>query len=73
MQGSFTYLKRTQIFLVFDNASGTYCPKASCLSGLSDLLMQIFLDRRHLYFVTKTFEQTIDKGTNYLPMRRSLF
>jgi len=55
--------KNQDIFLVFDNASGTYQPPPELLPRLRKLLKANFYHpRNHLYFVTKTFEQKIDQA-----------
>lgn len=53
---------QNEVFLVFDNASGTYQPPPSLLPNLKKLLDYNFYDGHEgLYFITKQFDQKIDK------------
>jgi|GEM_PF-2026603 len=49
------------IFVVFDNASGTYRPPANLLPNVQKLLQYNFQRKAsRLYFITKSFDQKID-------------
>lgn len=50
------------VYLIFDNASGTYQPPSPSLSNLAELLRHNFGGASQgTYFVTKAFNQQIDK------------
>lgn len=51
-----------EVFLVFDNSSGTYQPANIYLADLKRLLKHNFsVDNEGIYFVVKTFNQKIDQ------------
>lgn len=51
-----------EVFVVFDNASGTYCPPTKLLSDVRRLLDYNFADSTsRVYFVVKNYDQTVDE------------
>lgn len=56
-----------QIFVVFDNSSGTYKPDGNLLPNLNQLLVDTFIpnqdpESKEIFFVTKKYNQKIDKA-----------
>lgn len=58
----FKHSKKGELFIVFDNASGTYRPPTNLLPGVRELMSANFKKSKRIHFITKSFEQNIDEA-----------
>lgn len=52
--------RKKELFIVFDNASGTYRPPTKLLPGVEKLMIANFKKSKQIHFITKSFEENIN-------------